>query len=348
MDWERATADQIDEAFDHFLGLAGAALARVCDLIAEVDRRQAWMTDGAANLTDWVSAKLRVRHSTARQLVSVARRLIDLPMVRKRLASGELSLDQADAISRMATPETERGLIEEAMGLTNAALDRRARTDLGVSMEKAKSVWERRKLVRQWNLDESELRFNGRLPGAEARMFDQAIDDRLADVPPNPETGLFDPLPTRAADALTELAATSGDNDRSSDVMVFADFDALLTEDDGGAALDNTAPIPNETAQRLGCDAAVRAVIAEGRQVIGIGRKRRKIPGWLRRLVYARDGGMCQLPGCRNTRWLQNHHIQSWAHGGPTDLDNLILLCGFHHRHVHEHGWHITGPPEAR
>lgn len=179
-------------------------------------------------------------------------------------------------------------------------------------------------------------------------MFDQAIDDRLADVPPNPETGLFDPLPTRAADALTELAATSGDNDRSSDVMVFADFDALLTEDDGGAALDNTAPIPNETAQRLGCDAAVRAVIAEGRQVIGIGRKSRKIPGWLRRLVYAPDGGMCQHPGCRNTRWLQNHHIQSWAHGGPTDLDNLILLCGFHQRYVREHGWHITGPPEAR
>jgi hypothetical protein len=53
MDWQRATADQIDEAFDHFSGLAGAALARVCDLIAEVDRRQAWMADGAANLTDW-------------------------------------------------------------------------------------------------------------------------------------------------------------------------------------------------------------------------------------------------------------------------------------------------------
>ena len=31
-----------------------------------------------------------------------------------------------------------------------------------------------------------------------------------------------------------------------------------------------------------------------------------------------------------------------WSHGGPTDLDNLILLCGFHHRFVHEHGWHIT------
>ncbi len=31
----------------------------------------------------------------------------------------------------------------------------------------------------------------------------------------------------------------------------------------------------------------------------------------------------------------------NWADGGPTDLDNLILLCGFHHRFVHEHGWTI-------
>ena len=39
--------------------------------------------------------------------------------------------------------------------------------------------------------------------------------------------------------------------------------------------------------------------------------------------------------------WCGSH----WSHGGPTDLDNLILLCGFHHRFVHEHGWHITGKP---
>ncbi|MEE8489037.1 MAG: HNH endonuclease signature motif containing protein, partial [Acidimicrobiia bacterium] len=40
--------------------------------------------------------------------------------------------------------------------------------------------------------------------------------------------------------------------------------------------------------------------------------------------------------------WLQVHHIQHWSQGGPTDLDNLILLCGFHHRFLHEHDWHIT------
>jgi 5-methylcytosine-specific restriction endonuclease McrA len=79
-----------------------------------------------------------------------------------------------------------------------------------------------------------------------------------------------------------------------------------------------------------------------------MGRRTRRIPGWLRRLVTERDNGTCQHPGCRNTRWLQVHHIVPWALGGRTDLDNLILLCGSHHRFVHERRWHITGPPDQR
>jgi 5-methylcytosine-specific restriction endonuclease McrA len=216
-----------------------------------------------------------------------------------------------------------------------------------MTKEEAGPVRERRKLIRRWNLDESELKFHGRLPGAEGRMFDRAID-RLDHVPPNPETELFDPLPTRAADALTELAAPSAGDGSAVDMVVFADLDALMTDADAVANPDNTVPIPNETARRLGCEAAVQTVIRDGERVIGVGRKSKKVPGWLRRLVYQRDGSRCQHPGCRNTGWLQVHHIQPWAHGGPTDLDNSILLCGFHHRHVYELGWHITGPPEAR
>ena len=51
---------------------------------------------------------------------------------------------------------------------------------------------------------------------------------------------------------------------------------------------------------------------------------------------------MCQHPGCHQTRHLKAHHIQSWAAGGPTDLNNLILLCQFHHTTIHEGGITIT------
>jgi hypothetical protein len=348
MEWREATNDQIDEALDHFAGLSSAAMARVCDLIAEVDARQSWMGDGAGSLTDWVAAKLRIRHKTATRLVAVSRQLTGLPHVRACFSAGDLSLDQVDAVTRMASPETEEAIVDEAMTLSSAALDLKARRRRSVSEEEAMSVWERRKLIRQWNLDESELRFHGRLPGAEGRVFDQAIDSRVDEMSPNPETGMFDPLQVRAADALTELAATDGETSGPTQITVFTDITALTSKEQGHAELDNTAALSNPTLQRLACDAILESVLKDGSQVIGIGRRSRTIPGWLRRLVHHRDGRRCQHPGCPNTRWLQIHHIVPWAQGGPTDLDNLILLCGIHHRFVHEHGWHITGPPQQR
>lgn len=121
MDWREASNDQVDEALDRFAGLSSAGQARVCDLIAEVDVRQSWMADGARSLTEWVAARLRIRHSTAAQLVVVARRLVDLPVLREGFGTGELSLDQVDAISKVATPATEADLIEEALGMSAAA-----------------------------------------------------------------------------------------------------------------------------------------------------------------------------------------------------------------------------------
>lgn len=349
MGWDRATNDEIDEALDRFSGLESAALARVCELIGVVDTRQSWMAYGARSLTDWVAVRLRIRHGMVVRLAGVSRRLVDLPLLAEHFAAGGLSMDQVDAISRIATPATEEELIAKAKGLTNGALERMARRERGVGEDEAKSLWARRRLVRQWNLDESELDFHGRLPGDAGRIFDQAIESRVDEMGPNPETGMFDLYQTRSADALTELAATDGGGDGSpSHVSIFADLQALTTTDAGTAFLDNTAPIPNTTAQRLACDAVVESIIKDGRQVVGVGRRSRKIPGWLRRLVIERDGGVCQHPGCRNARWLQVHHIVPWADGGATDLDNLILLCGFHHRYVHEHDWHITGPPESR
>ena len=80
--------------------------------------------------------------------------------------------------------------------------------------------------------------------------------------------------------------------------------------------------------------------------VIEGGRVSRQIPGWLRRLVFARDGG-CRFPGCGRTRWTHGHHIIHWAEDGPTNLDNLLTLCGFHHRLIHSQGWTIIGNPNG-
>ena len=73
---------------------------------------------------------------------------------------------------------------------------------------------------------------------------------------------------------------------------------------------------------------------------MNIGRKRRTIPTALRRALSARDQH-CRFPGCSHTRFVDAHHIQHWAQGGQTSLDNLMLLCGHHHRLIHEGGFQI-------
>ena len=47
------------------------------------------------------------------------------------------------------------------------------------------------------------------------------------------------------------------------------------------------------------------------------------------------------FPGCTHTRYVDGHHIHHWADGGETKLSNLISLCRFHHRTVHEGGLRI-------
>jgi hypothetical protein len=71
---------------------------------------------------------------------------------------------------------------------------------------------------------------------------------------------------------------------------------------------------------------------------LDVGRKTRAISPGLRRALASRDRG-CRFPGCPQRRRLHAHHIRHWAHGGDTSLDNLIQLCPYHHRLVHEGGY---------
>ena len=96
-----------------------------------------------------------------------------------------------------------------------------------------------------------------------------------------------------------------------------------------------------ESARRLACDAAkVEIQHGPGGQILDVGRRTRTISPALRRALAARDR-QCRFPGCQNRR-CDAHHVQHWADGGATRLDNLVLLCRRHHRVVHEEGFRIT------
>ena len=97
-----------------------------------------------------------------------------------------------------------------------------------------------------------------------------------------------------------------------------------------------------ETARRVGCDAGV-VVLSHGAdgEVLDVGRRTRTVPSALRRALQSRDHGQCQFPGC-DSRRCDAHHVEHWADGGATRLQNLVSACRFHHRALHEGGFRVV------
>jgi hypothetical protein len=83
----------------------------------------------------------------------------------------------------------------------------------------------------------------------------------------------------------------------------------------------------------------VPVVVGDAGGVLGYGLTRRTASIGQRRALAARDGG-CSFPGCdRPPDWCETHHVIPWVDGGCTDLQNLTLVCGFHHREHRKRGW---------
>ena len=105
--------------------------------------------------------------------------------------------------------------------------------------------------------------------------------------------------------------------------------------------------VSDAAARRLACDAGVIALVvdAEG-NTLSVGRKRRTLPASLKRAMQCRDR-KCRYPGCNATAFLEGHHLEAWALGGSTALGNVLSLCSYHHRFVHEYGVELQFDPRT-
>lgn len=96
----------------------------------------------------------------------------------------------------------------------------------------------------------------------------------------------------------------------------------------------------------LSCDTQLRRVVTSGGTPVDVGRTHRLATWRLREALRARDG-TCRFPGCAATRHLHAHHVIHWADDGPTDMANLVLLCGAHHRFVHARDWIVEATSDG-
>jgi len=310
----------------------------------------------AGNITaaSWIARTCGMSVSSAVDRVCVGEQLESLPKVAAALSSGEISFQSASALCHLheRLGEKRDGFDEEEM--------------LGYAREF--SVFELRKLCRvAWHVANPDGFFNEAEADFTRRHFhiSQMPDGMFA------VDGVLDPVggaalktavdvlakpkgpedertaKQRRADAVGELAhhaMEQGTLPRRHSVKPHINLTMTLEGLKGElgvppADLDLSLPISIRTAERLACDCTMSRVLLADSTVIDVGRATRVVSPPTVPALRVRDKG-CRFPGCdRQVNWSSPHHLIDWSRGGPSKLSNLVLLCYFHHRLVHEGGW---------
>src|SRR4029079_958496 len=262
----------------------------------------------------------------------------------RALSTGALSLDQVAAAAQYATPETDAALARAAVGKAPSQISLAARTLAPPKLEDDHALYERRALSMTWTRGKRELAISGRLPLEQGAAFEQAIwnistPQRAHDK----QTGPVLEWQQSAADALVTLARCGGTSDggvqRSPTTLI------VHLSDDQSPLLAGAGPLSPETAERLACDARRLTIKPQGRDLVH-SRVGRCASYAQQRALHKRSDGHCPYPGCPAERQLEAHHLPPVELGGRTELDNLILLCPRHHKHLHDHHIHTSANGE--
>ena len=361
-----------------------AAEHAMLTLVREFDERLGWTLQGATSCAHWLTWRTGMSLSASRERVRTARALGRLPQTDAALKNGDLSYSKARAITRVATPQTERDFIDIAEQTTAAQMDRIARAhiqihgpatepELGIPSEERLAA---RRFCRRWTTEAGMTRIEIQLPPEEAQIVWEAITAATQDsvdtpaeasetstepnaAPDDSATPDASPPCTTNADATPATASYKKnpaflENSRADAVLAIAEeslrrrtvtsgssYELLLVSSPerlengaaavGGFLIDGT-PVSSAAARMIACDCGVVHDADLGHQQ---GRRTRKVGKALRRSLRLRDGG-CAFPGCTAHRYVDAHHVEHWANGGPTTLNNLVLLCRQHHRMAHE------------
>jgi Domain of unknown function (DUF222)/HNH endonuclease len=324
--------------------------------LAEIDRRGAFARDGHLSAASWLASTFKVAWGTARREVRMARALEDMPVTRRALEDGDLSMSAARVLV------DARDADHKAFRTSEATLVEAARIHSMQDVRRVAAYW-RQAAERQAALGgEEKLRERRRLHASVTFMGMVRVDGDL-----DPETGenLLTALRAvldaearsgdqpdgrtpaqRRADALGEVCrqwldlgerpTVAGERPH---VTVTVDPESLRDGNGATSEMDHVGPVNPETTHRIACDASIRRVVMAGRsEPLDVGRRTPVISPGVRRAVIARDR-YCRFPGCdRPHTWCDAHHVVHWADGGPTALANLVLLCRRHHRMVHQRG----------
>jgi hypothetical protein len=358
---DELAAEDLDHVGDAALGADLVELRRAIDRLEaqwlrrlrRFDRSGGWHADHAFSTQAWVRHHCQLAPGAAKERVTLARRLEELPGTDAALAAGEIGYPHARLIATTtadvcpaAAADAEPILVDAARNLDPPRLRRvidhwRHYVDPDEFLAGAISDHEHRRLHISATF-QGMVALDGMLDSEGGATVMTALD--ALSTPGSNDTRT---PAQRRADALVELArraldaadlpTTSGERPHLSVTVSLSTLERRIGAPAGELEWSDR-PISSEAARRLACDAAISRVITDGAsRPLDIGRRTRTVPPHLRRALAARDRG-CVEPGCdRPIAWCDAHHIVHWIDGGPTTLANLELRCRRHHHLVHEH-----------
>ena len=334
------------------LGEIGRAESRLAamkaDVLGELARRR-----GNADAEHAAKETLSVSGRAARGDVKAAVALGELDLTREGLASGSLPAGHAQLIARAAgdAPIDEAFLAERARCEGYDEFRRTvARHVADVSCDDGASLLERQRQQRSARVftsrDNGMVVING--------QFDPVSGARLASVIAAAERRLYcheDPTsrPTpaqRTADAITKLICEpDAARPAGTSLLVVADYDMVNHQLADTRFADGT-PIPISEIANIAVDAQVLpAVFNAATGDLRMGRSRRTATELQRAALALRDQGCI---GCGTTHdHCRSHHIDHWQHDGPTDYDNLVLVCHDCHEKIHKQGFTVEWDSSA-
>lgn len=166
--------------------------------------------------------------------------------------------------------------------------------------------------------------------------FDRADDAGLAD-PRTREQRSFDVLMGLLQAGVRAEASTTTPLHSAANVMVVVQATALERQTGSAWLSDVSEPISAVSAGVMACEAGIQKVyLGPNGQPLAMGRRERYFTAAQRKALAVRDGG-CAWPQCTAPpSWTHAHHVLPWSEDGPTDVENGVLLCAFHHHLLHE------------
>ncbi|HEY9287631.1 MAG TPA: DUF222 domain-containing protein [Candidatus Dormibacteraeota bacterium] len=327
--------------------------AAAAEATRRFERSGAYKAEGALGMVPWLQTNARLAGNDAAQHLKVARQLEDLPRTGEALARGEIGYGHALAmavtaehVGATAVRTAEANLLKSAESMDAGSFvavvkdfEHRINSDAAL----AEANWaNRRRYLSITGPFGGLARIEGQLVPEAAATIRAAMEPFMKPSKNDDRTA-----GQRMHDALVQacerVAAGRADGAPPRPVVIVKTSVDTLAGIDGAPAgeLEGGGLIPMETVRRLACDSAIIRITGLGDLEREISHASRTTPPSTRRVLVARDQ-RCVFPGCdRPAPWCQSHHVKFWADGGPTKLDNLALLCGSHHRKVHEERWQL-------